>query len=85
MQEGFNGDGILMTCLKELELMERGMTCTPFNKHKIYDSQWLSISVYISKLIDLKVLYIQEIISVATSKNSGSWHKLYRARQHDLR
>ena len=42
-------------------------------------------SVYISKLIDLKVLYIQEIISVATSKNSGSWHKLYRARQHDLR
>ena len=43
MQEGFNGDGILMTWLKEIELMGRGMTCTPFNKHKIYDSQWLAI------------------------------------------
>ena len=85
MQEGFNGDGILMTCLKELELMGRGMTFTLFNKHKIYDSQWLSIYVYILKLIDSKVISILDIISVATLKNSGSWHKLYRVRQHDLR
>ena len=67
MQEGFNGDGILMTCLKELELMERGMTCTPFNSHKIYDSQWLSI--YISKWIDSNVPSILDIINVTTLEN----------------
>ena len=83
MQEGFNGDGILMTCLKELELMGRGMTCTPFNKHKIYDR--FGDSVYILNSNNLKVLSILEIINVATLENSGSWHKLYKARQHDLR
>ena len=41
--------------------------------------------VYILKLMDSKVISILDIISVATLKNSGSWHKLYKARQHDLR
>ena len=49
------------------------------------DNKGFRDSVYILKLIDLKVLSILDITDVATLKNSGSWHKPYKTRLHDLR